>query len=442
MAAYAESIDELDVQVTMHSDYTAGLALGEFTKDTREGKYYGYISRDPYMEVTEETVFEWGSVSKLLIWVSMMQLEEAGKIDFTDNINDYLPEDLQIEGKQGKTITLMDLMNHQAGFSETLYLPEQEDASKVRSLEEALKAYRPQMVFEPGQVTSYSNYGAALAGYIVERISGQDFADYVKQNIFVPLGMNLTALLPDRRDNPEVQARRAENQSYMIMEDLDEELGDALSYIELYPAGSCTGTLEDFITFGQALLPGSEGSIKLFKNPDTVKKIFEPTSYYNGDMIPRNAHGFWYLPYGEGVWGHGGNTGGYSATLTLDPKSGKGLVVMTNEVGETYFCYGLPEQYFGRYQLWEEGLKGSSQVIRHEDISGVYTNARSHFNKGYGRILKYMGSLMPIIKTGNEFFIPLVNTQVQQIGDRVYINHNNGLTALLVFHKDGSKKII
>lgn len=100
-------------------------------------------------------------------------------------------------------------------------------------------------------MTAYSNFGTALAGYIVERISRQSYADYVHEHIFEPLDMRHTALLPDLSDNPYVVEKRKEVKGYTRDGRL---IGEAPYLIEMYPAGRATGTLEDFKAFAQALL--------------------------------------------------------------------------------------------------------------------------------------------------------------------------------------------
>lgn len=419
-------------------EYSPGVAVGTFDLESFETEYLGYISDEPYMGVDKNTVFEWGSVTKLLVWISLLQLEEKGEINLSDSVNDYLPYDLKVKEKFGTPIRIIDLMNHTSGFSENLFPPETPDINNIRSLEEALKYHKVQEIYEPGTVVSYSNYGSALGGYIVEIVEEKPFYQYVQENIFEPLDMKDTALAPDRRDNSEVQKKREKNKSYIKMENLDEDLGDAISYIELYPAGSCTGTLEDFVKFGKGLLPESEEIKHLFKDKTTIEKLYNPTVYHHNSDIPRNSYGFWYLPYGDGIWGHGGNTSGYSSTLFLDPILGKGIVVLTNEAGETYNTYGLLEEYFGTYNLKESST-------RDVDISGIYTNARMKFDRGYGRFLEYMGGLMGVKKGDNagEYMIALANQDISPIGENIYlVDNGNGLNYLLAYKEAGEKAIL
>ncbi len=113
-----------------------------------------------------------------------MQLWEEGKIDLETDIKNYLPKDFLKHLNFDKPITMLDLMNHQAGFDEqNTYL------KGDKSIEELMKTRQPNQVFEPGTTTAYSNFGTGLAAYIVERISGQSFSDYAHEHIFKPLEM-------------------------------------------------------------------------------------------------------------------------------------------------------------------------------------------------------------------------------------------------------------
>jgi CubicO group peptidase (beta-lactamase class C family) len=136
------------------------------------------------------TLFRPGSVSKLLTWTAVMQLVELGKINLDADVNQYL--DFKIPAFDGKPVTMRNLMQHTAGF---------EEAAKgiltanprSPSFESLLKAWTPDRVFPPGVTPSYSNYGASLAGYIVQRLSGESFDSYIEKHIFAPLDMQLSS---------------------------------------------------------------------------------------------------------------------------------------------------------------------------------------------------------------------------------------------------------
>jgi CubicO group peptidase (beta-lactamase class C family) len=135
----------------------------------------------------ERTLFRPGSIAKLFTWTAVMQLVEAGKLDLDRDVNSYL--DFRVPTTPRAPITLRHLMTHTAGFEEVYKGLMSHPPETPRPLGEAIKAWVPTRIFAPGQVPAYSNYGAALAGYIVERVSGEPFAEYMTRHILLPLGM-------------------------------------------------------------------------------------------------------------------------------------------------------------------------------------------------------------------------------------------------------------
>lgn len=135
----------------------------------------------------ETTLFRQASVSKLITWTAVMQLVEQGKIDLDRDVNAYL--DFRIAPFDGKPVTMRNLMTHTAGFEEVQRGLNSYDPAKIPSLGAALKRQVPHRIFAPGTTPAYSNFGTSLAGYIVERVSGLSYDDYVERHIFAPVGM-------------------------------------------------------------------------------------------------------------------------------------------------------------------------------------------------------------------------------------------------------------
>lgn len=151
-------------------------------------KGYGYSDVKKKTPVSAETtLFRPGSVSKLFGWTAVMQLKEKGKLDLDRDINEYL--DFKIPATQAKPITLRDLMTHRPGFEEAvkdLFVAKAPDMNPLKSY---LEPHIPARIFPPGTTPAYSNYGSALTGYIIERVSGKPFAKYIEDEILKPLGM-------------------------------------------------------------------------------------------------------------------------------------------------------------------------------------------------------------------------------------------------------------
>lgn len=368
--------DTVDSFVEEHADTTAGMAVAVFDEGEELFKnYYGYVDVERRIAVDETSVFEWGSATKLIVWVSVMQLYEQGRIDLTEDVCAYLPDGFFTNLNYETPVTMINLMNHNAGFQESYVDLFVKDADYFTCLEDALRAHEPEQIYEPGTVTAYSNWGVALAAFVVEQISGMNFCDYVHEYIFAPLGMEQTAILPDLSDNLFVQEQRKQLKWYTTEGEL---MSESFYVITLYPAGMCTSTLNDFKKFAQALL---DDNTVLFQKAETREELFSPTSYFGSSEIPLNCHGFWMVPFGGQTIGHGGNTAGCSCYLLLQPQEQLGAVVMTNQSNEEIYNTQMMELFFGKYQ---RDIYTGEETIP----AGIFRSARN-VRKGPFKILSF-----------------------------------------------------
>lgn len=415
----------------------ASVAVGIFDGgETIIEAWYGESDSLQHIKANEETVYEWGSTSKLLVWVSVMQLEERGLLDLNEDIRAYLPEKfLNKSSFDDSPITMLNLMNHNAGFQEMVWTCDED-----LSLEETLKKTQPIRIKRPGAVTAYSNWATGLAAFIVEQVSGEDYITYVTKNILSKLMMTHTSVGPNCQDNEWVKNKRKELKCYLKTVDLFEDYGNAYSRISPYPAGAATGTLSEFMTFAKAFVTESE-ACPLFKEKDTLKRMLEATSYYGkeGEQdIERNCHGMLVFQMGVPVKGHTGNTEGCTSMLVIEPKIGLGVVVMTNEVGETPFCYGIPQLLFGTYK--GEG----TPITQTPDISGIYCAYRG-YSKGYiAKLYNTVGQMMPISKTASQVEFKVGTfLSLRQISNQVYLQDDgNGASIMIVATRDQKGNII
>src|SRR6476469_3075051 len=155
-------------------------------------KGYGYSDVAHRAPVdAEQTLFRIGSTSKLFTWTAVMQLVEQGKLDLDTDVNKYL--DFKIPDTYPKQpITLRHIMTHMPGFEEDGRDLITDDSTKMMPLGRWLATHIPGRVRPPGTFSSYSNYATAVAGYIVQRVSGENYDDYIEKHILAPLGMTQT----------------------------------------------------------------------------------------------------------------------------------------------------------------------------------------------------------------------------------------------------------
>lgn len=345
-------------------------------------KAYGFADIERQVAADTDTVFEWGSTTKLLVWTSVMQLAEQGKLDLETDIREYLPQGFLKKLKYEKPVTLLNLMNHNAGWQDRitdLYYFAEED---IPELGEALQTFEPRQVYQPGTVVAYSNFGAALAAYIVELQSGEPFYTYVKQHIFEVVGMDNTSIHPAQQDNPAIAQRMDNIQGYTTSLKL---IKKNRGYMGIYPAGSAMGTAEDAAKFLAALMPAAGSSSPLFQSQAALKEMLSPSLNYEGTAIPRIAHGFFEINHTLPALEHGGNTAAFSSKFTLDPASGFGMVVLTNQANEWEYTTGLTDKVFGEYK--PEAYSGD--MPESSEVEGQYLSARRGVH-GFTKILGYL----------------------------------------------------
>ncbi|MGM0898536.1 MAG: serine hydrolase domain-containing protein [Bacillota bacterium] len=364
-------------------------------------KGYGYADIDNEIRVESgSTVFEWGSVSKLFVWTAIMQLAEQGELDLDDEVQTYLPEGFLTKLKYDEPITILHLMNHTAGFEDRIFDLGYPSEERVTSLVEGLRIAEPEQVYMPGEVVAYSNYSTSLAAYIVERITGQEFHEYVSEHIFSELGIeDSTAFLPVEKKESVVRNRAT---GYELSEPSTFEESTPF-YVSMYPSGSVNGTAEDLARFALALMPEQDGESILFESDRTLDEMLS-TSYSVNEDVPGIAHGFWeYDGKFRGVT-HGGNTISFSSNFHVVPEENFAVIVLTNQAGESDISYGLVKELVGEAEpVIEEGLPDSKEV------EGTFITAR-RMHIGFLNIYYYMTSLNISSTAPNEITASIAGT--------------------------------
>ena len=272
-----------------------------------------------------------------------MQLVEQGKIDLNRNVDEYL--DFKVSPSGGTPITMLDLMNHRAGFEEGLKDILSNDPHGLESTETYLKQHPRPLLFPTGVVPAYSNYGAALAGYIVQRVSGEPFERYVQEHIFAPLGMTHSTFeqpLPSQFKDMVSEGYRAASMPPQPYE-----------LVVTAPAGSLAATAADMAHFMLAQLNlGRLGESEILK-PQTAELMQSPSE----SALPgfsTMAHGYFYEHRnGHTLIGHGGDTLVFHTEFDLLPQDHVGIFYNFNSRGRDSAVYGLRkavlDQFMDRY---------------------------------------------------------------------------------------------
>jgi len=291
---------------------------------------YGYSDVAHRTPVSaERSLFRIGSTSKLFTWTAVMQLVEQGKLDLDTDVNKYL--DFKIPDTYPKQpITLRHIMTHTPGFEEDGRDLITDDSTKMIPLGRWLATHIPGRVRPPGTFSSYSNYATAVAGYIVQRVSGENYDDYIEKHILAPLGMTQTTTrqpLPARLKNDMSNGYIWAGGVYQPQK---------FEIINAPPAGSIASSATDMSKFMIAHLEDGKGILA----ESTAKKM-HARAFGHDPRLPGFALGFYeQSSHGLRIIGHGGDTRWFHTDLALIPEEKLGVFVSYNTASGAELSFG------------------------------------------------------------------------------------------------------
>jgi CubicO group peptidase (beta-lactamase class C family) len=338
-------------------------------------KGYGYADLEKRVPVDpQKTLFSLASVSKLFVWTSVMQLVEQGRLSLDADVNEYL--DFTIPATYPEPITLKTLMTHTPGFEdrgEALFMLKPE---ALISLDVYLKKYLPARVFPPGEIGAYSNYGTALAGYIVERVSGMPFDEYIEKNIFSPLGMiHATFRQPLPAD---LVSDISSGYNYVDGGYVKGEF----EYVLPYPAGSLSASGLEIAKFMIAHLQnGRYGEAEILREETAL--LMHSQLYTADPRITGMAYGFLEnVVNDQYIISHQGNTFLFHSGLFLLPEQNVGFFVSTNAVGGESLVDAMVRAFVDRYFPMEKApdpILAADFDSRASKYAGEYHSSRNNF---------------------------------------------------------------
>ena len=306
-------------------------------------KGYGMANFEQNVPNTPESVFRIGSITKSFTALSILQLEEKGKLKVNDPVVKYIPE----LPKAWDAITIHQLLCHKSGIPDFINGKAYSDFSDNQHVENALKEYSDKpLLSQPGATMRYSNAGYILLGRIIEKVSGQSYENYLTENILRPAGMTHTAfdhvapLVPNRANGYNFDGEFLVNAKF----------GDPAWSAA---AGAMRSTVDDMYRFDRLLQ-----SDKLFSSAITAKAWTAYSHYVAPPPLPIEAdYGYGWMigdDFGHPYLGHGGWVNGFVSQFKRFPKDDAVLVVLSNFETSTYISVvqDLTAILFGeRYQV-------------------------------------------------------------------------------------------
>ncbi|MFL5238899.1 MAG: serine hydrolase domain-containing protein [Rhizomicrobium sp.] len=286
-------------------------------------KAWGYANREKKIPLKVTDKFRLGSMNKMFTAVATLQLVTQGKLSLGGTVGQYLPDypNKEIANK----VTLRMLLTHVGGTGE-IFGPEfDKHRLELKTLTDYVKLFGSRAPeFPPGSQTSYSNFGFVLLGAIIQRVSGEDYYDYVQNHIFRPAGMNDTGSLPENvRVAGRVQGYTQKDGKWLLNTDTLPWRGT--------PAGGGYSTLADLLRFAHAMMDG-----KLL--PNNLRDA-ATRSETKGDW-----YGYGFEVHGKGIahsYGHTGGAPGMAAELRVYPNVKTVIIALSNTDTQ------LPVSYYG-----------------------------------------------------------------------------------------------
>ena len=368
-------------------------------------KGYGAADLSPRRPVDpDQTLFRLGSVSKTFTWLTVLKEVEAGRLRLDAPINLFLPEPVHVRD-QGFTrpVTLQSLMSHSGGFEDRAlgHLFER-DPARIRPLAVYLRQERPRRVHPVGQMSSYSNYGAALSGQAAAWASGRTFERLAEEGLFEPLGMSRTTFReprPRRADLPApMPASLAADLSRGYAWTGSGFQPESFEYIgQIAPAGSASSTAGDMARYMMVLLDGGRVGEGRLYGEATSRALRQPLRS-TPPGINGWRHGFiaYTLPGGLQGFGHDGATRTFMTNMTLVPELGLGVFISTNTSTGRALAQRFPvrvvEEILGRQGDWPR--PAAPQLQAHRGMyEGRYLGTRRAYSGLEGMLERLSGEL-------------------------------------------------
>ncbi|MBK5112969.1 MAG: serine hydrolase [Candidatus Heimdallarchaeota archaeon] len=360
--------DYIPDQLTQHN--IVGMTIS-FVKDDELllAKGYGNRALVPVVKpvIANQTLFRIGSISKTFTTVAVLQLVENGILNLDTNINNYLTA-FKIPDTYSNPITLRHILTHSAGFEEKAYPSIFSSAFGIPSLEEFVIEILPDRVHPPGVITSYSNYGFTLAGYIVQEMSEKPFEQYIEDEIFIPIGLNSSTFREPLPADLSLNMSSGYNEAGQI---------GYFEYLSVPPAGSCSSTATNMAKFMIALLDnGYYNGTQILLN-ETVQMMQEEHFTTHPNLPGANLGLYEMDTHNEHIMGHGGDTIFFHSLMALFPDDKLGFFISYNSRGGSRARDDFFNDFMNRYYPYINEINpmdGYDKGLR--QFTGLYCTTR------------------------------------------------------------------
>ncbi|MGG6242018.1 serine hydrolase domain-containing protein [Nodosilinea sp. AN01ver1] len=440
------------------SDFIDGLFDQELATQTAPGaavavvkdgelffaKGYGYADLERQIPVdADKTLFRVASISKLFTATATMQLQEQKLLDLDDTVNRYLGDQVQLENPFDEPVTFAQLLTHTDGSTKRRIGLAARTEAELQPLQTYLSNHLPPIVYPPGELFSYSSHSIALLGYLVERIAGQPFVDYVNEHILQPLAMNRSSFAqpPPHVDDLATGYQKQGGQFKPV----------PYLYLNIGPAAALSATATDMAHFMIAQLQGGQYQNNRILQPESVAAM-QRIHFRSHPQLPGTGYGFRERRVnGLSTVGHLGSLRGYSSSLTLMPDQNIGIFIVSNSFSGVHSR--VLKQFFDRY--FPPPVDGTAADLPAVDPAEVDLSrfVGTYRDLEYPRhtLVKLSAPLSHIvirqsqsglnIQTPSLFFrYPMPNSQLEPVGPLLFRHRDDG--TLTAFEADDEGHIV
>lgn len=375
-------------------------------------KGHGLANADENRPFSSNTSFRIASVTKLFTATAVMQLHSKGLVDLHRDIRNYLP-DFNYKSIEGDSITLKNLLTHTAGFEDKNLERRTREASKQVPLKKYLYNEMPKRVAKAGETFAYSNHGLALAGLIVEEVSGMAYEDFVQTELLSPLEMT-NSTFDVSKANHFAKSYKKENEKWNIL---------PFEYIKTKPASMLISTVEDIAKFMNFHLQiSSENDGSLISKESLAQMHCQQFRHH--PQLPGVAIGF-FEAYQNGlrILRHGGTITNYGSYLSLIPEKGIGVFI-THNGGDESLSKEMTQQFINHFfpVAHYEPIWNKNTATELSELNGEYVMNR--FSKSTIEKLNLLFTYKVKIEATGDSSISLWDQEFKELAPLLFENTN------------------
>jgi N-acyl-D-amino-acid deacylase len=301
------------VEAEMKRQGIPGVAVGIVNRGKVTTRGYGFANVEDMAPVTDETIFQSGSLGKMFTATAVMLQVEDGKLSLGDPLTKFFPD----APATWRVITVRNLLNHTSGIPD--YTTSTFDYRKDYTEDElARMAFAQKLEFPAGSRWNYSNTGYALLGFIIHKVSGQFYGDVLAARVFKPLGMTTARIIdeadiiPNRAAGYRHENGRLENQEWVAPK------------LNTTADGSLYWSVRDLVAWDTAV------KRRAILKPESWRQILTPVRLSSGKIYPYGMG--WSLEErgGKPLQEHGGSWQGFRTQLSRFIGDSLDIIVLAN----------------------------------------------------------------------------------------------------------------